>query len=430
MKSLKPFLICASALSALAAVPAQAQDAGESYVRVGVARTKLVDKGQTYVNGVYDPTSAYTTRPGVQGIFTLGYYPIKHVAIEGSISSPMTTDNTPAGSLAGTPNLGDDDFINATLGVSYHPFSGRVRPYVGGGYIRHQTIQTRDGLAVGLHVPSANGYYASAGIEFGVTKNLDVFFEGRKGWYSTNATGKLPLDATYTTFADVRGHAVLNPVTIQAGITAHFGKHGLDDESKPVDLSVPDKSKWLIKAGVTNLALADEVQLTLGGAPVAGAGLSTRAHPTPSIQVGRFVSDHIAVNLTLGFPPEIAIYGAGSVGALPKLGSVRYGPTALTLQYHPFRTGVVRPYVGAGLSYMLVFGAKDGALSNLHVNNDLGFAFEAGTEVMLRNNFGLFVDVKKALLRPTTTGTLNGMAVVGRTRLDPLAITGGASYHF
>ena len=107
-----------------------------------------------------------------------------------------------------------------------------------------------------------------------------------------------------------------------------------------------------------------------------------------------------------------------------------YGPTALTLQWHPMPAGRVRPYVGFGASYMIVFGTEDGAFGNLDVGNDLGLAFEAGVDMPLNDNYGLFLDVKRALLRPTTTGTFAGQAVVGETRLDPWAISTGISVRF
>ena len=99
-----------------------------------------------------------------------------------------------------------------------------------------------------------------------------------------------------------------------------------------------------------------------------------------------------------------------------------YGPTALTVQFHPIRHGRIRPYVGAGISYMIVFDTEDGAFQNLEVENDLAPAFEAGVDFMITSRFGLFVDVKKALLRPTSTGTFNGMAVVGETPPRSLGI--------
>ena len=58
------------------------------------------------------------------------------------------------------------------------------------------------------------------------------------------------------------------------------------------------------------------------------------------------------------------------------------------------------------------------------------FAFEAGTDIMINSRWAIFADVKKALLRPRTYGTFGGAAVVGDTRLDPWAFSGGVSFHF
>ena len=148
------------------------------------------------------------------------------------------------------------------------------------------------------------------------------------------------------------------------------------------------------------------------------------------MQIGLFLTPNIAINATLGFPPAIDVFGAGSIGALPKLGEVTYGPMMLTLQYHPTRSGRIRPYVGVGASYMMVFGTKDGAFQDLRVNDDLGLAFEAGTEIMVGQRMGVFADVKKALLRPTAFGTVAGLPVVGKTRLDPWGFSGGLAFHF
>ena len=92
--------------------------------------------------------------------------------------------------------------------------------------------------------------------------------------------------------------------------------------------------------------------------------------------------------------------------------------------------GYVTPYVGAGISYMIVFDTEDGAFEDLEVTNDFGFAFEAGTDFMVTDRWGLFVDVKHALLRPTATGTFMGAPVVGETRLDPWAFSGGVTFRF
>jgi outer membrane protein len=420
----KPFLtLSAAALAIAGVVPAAAQEAGEVTVQASVARTKLVDKGDIFVNGTQDPNAAYATREAYHSIVGVSWFPIDHVALDATISTPATTNNIPAGSLAGTPNLGDDEFVLGTIGASFHPFKGRVRPYAGGGWAFQFTSQERDGLAVDLDISNTSGPYANAGVKVGLSNRLDIFADVRKAWYTTAASGRLPLDATYTVFADVEADAQLDPLTIQVGLSTRFGAAGDDDGEVPPR----EAGDFVVKLGLTNLSLADEIDLAVGGAPFPGAGLSTFEHQTVSAQFAYFFTDTIAFNATLGFPPTISIYGAGTIGALPRLGKATYGPTAFTVQWHPVSTGRVRPYVGVGGSYMIVFGTEDGAFADLEVENDLGFAFEAGVDFPLDGRFSLFLDAKKALLRPMATGSFMGAPVVGQTRLDPWALTGGIS---
>lgn len=413
-------------LALLLPTPAFAQQAGDIVVRVAAARTKLVDEGTISINGTVEPDAGYRTRATRHGVVSGSYFVTRGVAIDGSISTPATTNNIPAGNLAGTPNLGDDEFVLATAGARLQPFTGQVSPYISGGMEFHLTTQVRDGLGEKLNFPSATGPYVEGGVEFNLSRRWGVFASVRKAWYHTNASGLLPLDATFTNFAQVNARAVLNPLTIQAGMLVRFNQSDANDNSE--DLGADDR-RWVVRAGLTTLALADKVHLDVGGAPYPGAGISTFEHYTPTVQVGYMITPKIALNATLGLPPTIDVYGAGSIGALPKLGRVTYGPTALTVQYHPFRTGWIRPYVGAGLSYMIVFKTEDGAFKNLRVGNDLGWAVEAGTDLMINRHWGMFIDFKKAGLRPRATGTFNGVPVVGKTRLDPRAISGGVVLH-
>ncbi len=427
-KTIVKHLLVGILLSATA-TSAHAQEAGDAFVRIAAARTKLVDNGDIFVNGVQDPTAGYETRDTFHGIITGGYFVADSIALQASISTPATTDNLPAGSLAGTPNLGNDEFVLATLGASFHPLRGRISPYVGGGIQAQITTQERDGLGVGLNIPNSHGPYVHAGIDFNMDRRWSLFVDVRKAWYHTNASGLLPLDATFTNFAEVTAKAELDPVTIQIGATAFFGRGGNDDSYDEAEFG-PDTSKWTIRAGLSSLELADKAQMVVAGAPLAGEGISTYEHQTLSVQFGRFLTRNIAVNLCLGLPPKIDIFGAGSIGALPKLGEVTYGPTALTLQYHFKRSGRIRPFVGAGLSYMIVFDTNDGAFQDLEVENDLSPAIEAGTDIMIDRRWGLFVDVKKAWLRPKASGTFQGAPVDVKTKLDPWVFSGGVTFRF
>ena len=416
------------AASLAGATCAHAQQAGETDVRVAISRTKLVDKGEIYENGVLDPGAGYSTRATHHATLAVLHYVFDGLAVEAAITTPATTDNTPAGSLAGTPNLGDDEFITGSLGLNFHPLKGRFQPYVGGGVERHFTTQQRDGLGVGLNIASAWGGYVKGGLEYQLTNRVGVFVEVKKAFTTTTATGLLPLDATYTRFASIVAKPRIDPFTISVGASAYFGKHADADTSSPA--ITEDTTKWTIRAGLSSLELADKVNLNIGGAPTPGAALSTREHFTPSIQIGRYLTKNIALNATLGLPPTIDIFGGGTIGGVGKLGKVTYGPTAFTVQYHFTRSGRIRPYVGAGLSYMIVFGSKDAAITNLKIGDDVAPAFEIGTDLMVDNSKALFIDVKKALLRPSTYGSFGGAPVVGKTQLDPWVFSTGMAFHF
>ncbi|MFA7585916.1 MAG: hypothetical protein WCY11_06935, partial [Novosphingobium sp.] len=77
-------------------MPSFAQEAGEAYIRVAAARTKLLDEGRVYINDTLDPHAAYKTREMLHSVVTAGYFPIDHFSLEASLSTPSTTNNLPS----------------------------------------------------------------------------------------------------------------------------------------------------------------------------------------------------------------------------------------------------------------------------------------------------------------------------------------------
>jgi outer membrane protein W len=190
------------------------------------------------------------------------------------------------------------------------------------------------------------------------------------------------------------------------------------------------EAKWFVRGGGVALSLRDKLDLTFAGQPVPGAGMNTETHVTPMIQIGRRLGDRFAIAFTGGIPPEIEIEGRGALAPFGRLAETTYGPMTLTGQFRPVRSGPVQPYVGAGVVYMLIFDTNDGAFSDVEIDDDLGPALEAGTDIMLNDRFGLFVEVKKGWLRTESRGTFNGLPVVGQVKLDPWAFSGGVTVRF
>ncbi len=403
-----------------------------SFIRVGISRGKLVDKGTVAVGGVVNPADAYKTNPYWTETISAGHFVHRNVAIEASVSMPATTHNLPAGALAGAPNLGDDQFVQLNVSGTLHPLRGRrISPYVGGGIAFQFTRQQRDVFARNLNVSNSHGPMIQAGIDFNLTDRLGLYVDAKKAFYNAIGTGDLPLGGT---FAPVVAKAELDPLTLQIGATVRFGQSKGRSEGGNGPIEASDR-KWFLRGGVSQISLADKVKLNVGGAPFPGAGLTTNEHFTPSVQIGRRITNNISVVAIGGLPPTINVFGAGSIGFPSRLGKATYGPVGVTVQYSLKNTGVIRPYVGIGGSYMIVFKTKDGVFQDLKLSNDLAPAFDFGSDFMFSKNHGVFIDVKRAYLRPTASGKFQIPGgpladVKGKVRLDPWVISTGLTLKF
>ena len=207
---------------------------------------------------------------------------------------------------------------------------------------------------------------------------------------------------------------------IAAALTAVSPAHAADGAE-------PD---WFVRGGLSQLTLADDIELSVMGNPVPGAGIDTDAHYTPTLHIGRNLGSGFAAVLTVGLPPHIEIDGADALEPFGKLAETTYGPAMLTVQYRPIRQGPVQPYVGVGAAYMIVFDTDDAAFQDVEIDNDLAPALELGTDIMVSDRWGFFVEAKKAFLRTEARGTFAGMPVVGDVRLDPWGFTAGVTFRF
>lgn len=174
------------------ASPVSAQDAPDGFARLGVSRVRLADEGKIFIMGVYDPAAGYTTPEKWVANFDLGYFVAPQFALQISATTPMTTPNLPAGSLEGTPNLGDDKFSIFTASATWHPLrGGGVSPYVGGGLAWQHVWEIEDGFAQNLDVDDTVGPMIQAGVEFPLNERFGVFFDAKKAFYKTDASAEL-----------------------------------------------------------------------------------------------------------------------------------------------------------------------------------------------------------------------------------------------
>ena len=396
------------------------------FVRVGKTWAHLADQGDVYSAAAFAPGADYTTNKIAPLTLSGGWFVTDKIALEASISQEAETHNYPAGSLAGVPDLGVDAFQTTSVAATWHPLRGRrISPYVGAGYVYQNTTKNTDGFGKDLRIADSRGPSVQGGVELAINNTLGVFVEMKKAWYRADGTGLLGGAPLY---ADAK----LDPVSVQAGLTFHFGP-----EQSVAPMRFNGDGKWLVRAGSGRLRLDDSLSLKVGGQAFPGATLATDPHWTPVVEIGRRVTKNLSVVATVGLPPQIDASGGGTAASFGKLSEIQYGPSAVTLQYQPWQTGWFRPYAGAGASYMIVFSARDSILTNVKLTNDLAPVIEIGADLMADDGYGLFIEYKRGWLETTTTGKvhaavpgLGGAPVVGEARIGPQVLSLGATFRF
>jgi outer membrane protein len=199
-------------------MPAAAQTSGASdtFVRAGLARLKLADEGGVAINGTVDPAADYTTPERWVGSVEVGTFVADKFAVQVGATTPGTTKNIPAGSLAGTPNLFDDTFSIFTATATVHPLHGsKFSPYFGGGIGWQHVWSTKERLASNVHVSDAVGPVIQGGVELNFNDRVGFYAEAKKGFWKNDASGDLgPVHIT--------AKPELDPLILQVGGVFRF----------------------------------------------------------------------------------------------------------------------------------------------------------------------------------------------------------------
>ena len=197
-----------------------------------------------------------------------------------------------------------------------------------------------------------------------------------------------------------------------------------------------ETSNWWLRAGPAFVDFKNDVTLKapLLGGEIPGASADVKDNVTVAAELGYSFTPNWAVGLTIGYPPTTELKAGGSLKGLGKLGSITYGPAALTAQYRFTQFGKFTPYLGAGWSYMLVLDSKDKAVSDLNVDDTNGLVLQAGFEYRTSDTLGLFFDAKHFYLDAEATGNapaaMGGIPVKANIVLDPTVYTAGVVFYF
>lgn len=186
-------------------------------------------------------------------------------------------------------------------------------------------------------------------------------------------------------------------------------------------------SPWMIRGRVLVVHPQESAKLDIGGVRAPGADVSISTSVVPELDITYFFTKNIAAELILGVTPH-KVKGAGTLAGVD-IGEAWLLPPTLTLQYHFTELGMFKPYVGAGINYTVFFNEKwKGGFTSFDLQDQFGFALQAGMDIMLDRHWGINLDVKKLFLEPKVN--VNNGLVTGKVKIDPWLFGFGVAYKF
>ena len=200
----------------------------------------------------------------------------------------------------------------------------------------------------------------------------------------------------------ISGLAVAAVMAVSAPVTAHAGS---------------ESGNFMVRVGASAV---------LPDSKVTAAGLTGEVDNQfiPSATLTYFLSKNLAVELYCCFTKhDIELNGAG------KVADTWIFPPTLTLQYHFDGMGPLKPYIGAGVTWMHFFKEKThlAGTTSVEIDDAFGFALQAGVDISMGGGWYLNADVKKIFIDTEATYS-NG--VIAKADIDPWIISAGIGYRF
>lgn len=184
-------------------------------------------------------------------------------------------------------------------------------------------------------------------------------------------------------------------------------------------------SPWAVRLGGVHVGFSAQADVQVNGTPVPGADASASSNNSLGLEVSYDIAPRWTARFLIGVPPTTTLAGTGVLAGTGTLGKVTYGPAVLSATYTLLDSGPVRPYVGAGLNYTMVFRSRDGFISNFDVKSAFGSVLQLGAEIPLDGGWSIGLDVRKIFVKTKADGVLpalGGATAHADVRLDPLVV--------
>jgi outer membrane protein len=169
------------------------------------------------------------------------------------------------------------------------------------------------------------------------------------------------------------------------------------------------------------------------------AGSQTKAdtNVTPTVAIEYFLTPNVSVETIAGVTQHDVV-GAGALAGAKLISNANIIPATVTAKYHVNLGGGLKPYLGAGPSYFIIFGEEPDATARtlgatrVDLSNELGLALQGGIDFALDDSgLGLSLDAKRYFMNTTARFFAgNALALSTKHELDPWVVSAGISYRF
>lgn len=216
---------------------------------------------------------------------------------------------------------------------------------------------------------------------------------------------------------------------LTAGLTILSGGLACAPALAQTGVTAPQAENF-IRGGISYVDVAEDIDVTLGGAPLPGAGVDLASATSVQVEYGRYLTDAVSLSLSFSGPFETDNIAAGSLAGAGNIATDTFGIVTAGGQWHFNRAGTFSPYIGGGLAYFHVFDVEDGIAVGAEIDNAFGAMLQAGVEARVADNKALFIDLRRMFLEIDSRGTLMGLPIAATSTLDPLIISAGISFEF
>ena len=149
-----------------------------------------------------------------------------------------------------------------------------------------------------------------------------------------------------------------------------------------------------------------------------------------------FLSDRVSLEAKvagLGTKMHVRVVGSDFV-AVADLGYAQIYPISAIMQWHMLERGAMRPYVGAGVSHVILrnISKKVGTsgASGIKFKDPTGLVVDGGLEFSLGKRLSLFGDARYIPIETNSRAVFVGTTSAVKISVRPLIVSTGVAYHF